>query len=329
MIHRAIRHVVTGLLVFGSLIWSGRVSAAGPLDLPAPWPAGDVTVTLPFSPGSETDVFFALFRDAFVVSSGRTLTSRHVAGRAGANAWAKMVDDAPDGSVLTIVVLPDVYLRSLQPDSGVSLDNMTVCHIFAYTPCALWVLESGAFTSLGDLTDAARDKQGSLTIAGPGRYSTAQLANRALDRLTGTRTAYIPYVGSVEAAKAVASGKADAFWGTSMPVSIPGAPFKAVGAAAKNRVSAIGNAPTFAEQHIPLTEGVYYGIAVPLETQEITRQEIAAFFAAHAKSGTFLAKGAELGFVPQNITGESIPVFLKEIQAAAQQQAQAYNLNEQ
>jgi len=298
----------------------GIAGAAAPDDYPPPWPSADVTFTVPYSPGSEAETLFALIRQGFERNTGKKLVARNVPGRAGADAWARLVDDAPDGSVLTAVAIPDIFLRALQPDSGVSPDAMAVCHVIAYMPCVLWTAGPGALGSLDAFTEAAHEGIGTLLVSGPGSFSIGQVAARTIDRELGVRTSYIPYSDTVTAARAALTGKTRAFWGYSVPVTVEGAhasAFKPLAVAARERLASLPDVPTFRELGIDFTRGLFLGVAVPLDTPDITREEIDEFFVEFAASPEFRTSAVEAGFVPQAMDTASLPVFFTEMRTNA------------
>jgi len=306
-----------------------RVDAAQP-DYPALWPAGDVTFTIPFNPGSETDQLFSLIKEAFIGKTGKEMTARYVPGKAGTHAWARMVDDAPDGSVLTAIVLPDAHLRTIQHDSGVDFDAIAICHVIASMPATLWTRVPETIASVDEITNAAAN--GNFTIAGSGSYSVSQLSARALDRQLGIRTLYIPYTGTVTAAGAMLDKQAELFWGYSVRVTLskPGrTSFRPLAIAAATRLPALPDTPTFKELGLVVEEGVYIGIAVPADTPEITREEISEYFTVLAGDPVFQAKLVALGFVPQNIGLRDMPAFFTEMKSAVDGKAQDFSLHEQ
>ncbi|MCC8195038.1 MAG: hypothetical protein LIP28_10370 [Deltaproteobacteria bacterium] len=324
-----------GAMLLGVFVCLALLPAAADAaqdDYPPPWPASDVTFTVPFSQGSETDMLFSPIKEAFAAKTGKNMTARYVSGRAGADAWARIIDDAPDGSVLTAVLLPDAYLRTLQPDSGVRLRSMGICAIIAYMPSVLWTDTPGAFGSLGDVTDTAAAMNGNFLVAGSGSYSASQLAARALDRETGVRTFYVPYTGTVTAARAVLNQQASVFWGFSVRVRVPGfegAAFRPLAVASPNRLPALAETPTFTELGLAITEGVYIAIAVPADTPAITREEISEYFSALAKDPAYRAKATALGFAPVDIGMDAVPAFLAELKDAAAAKARDFSLSEQ
>ncbi len=307
-------------------------SAAAPEAYPPPWPSANVTFTVPFSRGSEVDTLFSLLQEAFARETGKSLDVRYVSGRAGADAWARIIDDAPDGSVVTAVVLPDVFLRSIQRDSGVAVNSMAVCCVIASMPCVLWIAEPNGIQSVAELAAAAAGMDGRFLVAGPGSYSAGQIASRALARETGVRVTYIPYTGTVAAAKAVLNREAAAFWGYSVPVIVPGfgsAKFRALAVASEKRLPSMPEVPTFRELGYNVVESVSLGIAVPAETPEMTREEIAEFFIGCSRSGDFRKKAAALGFAPCDIDFAAVPEFLKESRAEALRKAEDFALKDQ
>lgn len=321
----AFRRVAFFLAATAFLAVPGIAGAAAPDEYPPPWPSADVTFTVPYSPGSEMEALFSLVRRGFEPHSGRKLVARNVTGRAGADAWARIVDDAPDGSVLTAVAIPDVFLRALQPDSGVSPDSLAVCHVIAYMPCVLWTAGQGAIDSLDAFAEIAVEGSGGLLVSGAGSFSIGQVAARTMDRELGVRTTYIPYSDTVTAAKAALDGKTHAFWGYSVPVIVEGAPadaFKPLAVASGERMPSLPDVPTFRELGIDFTLGMYIGVAVPLDTPKITCEEIDEFFVEFAASPGFQAGAVKAGFVPQTLDTASLPVFFTEMRASALKMAE-------
>lgn len=299
---------------------------------PPPWPDSDVLMTVPFNRGSEADVLFSLLKPPFEAATGKKMTVSHVPGRAGADGWARMVDDAPTGATVTIVVLPDAFMRSLQPDSGVSLNAMAVSNVIASMPCVLWVVETSPLASLNALVDAAKDMNGAFILAGPGRYSAGQVASRAFNREAGIRTTFVPYVDSVSAAKAALDKKVQAFWGYSAHVAVteyPEAKFRALAVAGVERLPSLPDVPTFRELGINLVQGVNMALAVPVATPKITLEEISEYFSGVAKDRAFRMQASGLGFIPLDVGLEEMPLFLTEIKTTAKRQVDAFELHSQ
>lgn len=302
---------------------------AAPGDPPPPWPASNITLVMPFSRGSETDTLLSLFRAPLAAHTGKTVTERFVSGQAGADAWARMQDDPANGSVLTAVLVPHIMLRTLQPDSGVAPTKMAICHIMAYSPCAIWSTNPGGFDSVSPFINAARAMAGTFPVAGPGRYSAAQIAARALDRQAGVKTLYIPYAGSVEAAKAVLNQQASLFWAHSVALPDLGKAVKPLAVAAEKRLPSLPEVPTLRELGFDLLGGVYYGIAVPLATPDSILQEISAFFSSVAGTASFREKATSLGFIPLNISLADIPALLAREEAILREAIEDYDMKNQ
>ncbi|CAK7001833.1 MAG: hypothetical protein DELT_00061 [Desulfovibrio sp.] len=301
----------------------------------AAWPATDVAVTLPAAEGSESDAYFALFKDSLTSKTGKAVTPRRIPGQAGGDAWAKMADDPPDGSVVTNILLPNLFLRTYLQDSGVYPDNMAVCHVGAYSPCVLWVPSASAFDSVAALTEAARNTSGNFFMGGAGRYSVAQVAARAFDRQSGIRTTYVPYADGIAAAKAALNRDVTAFWGysvppvSSAPSALTGASFKALAVAAENRLPAMPDVPTFRELGIDLVEGVYLGIAVPKDTSEAYRETISEAFSAIARESAYISGALAVGLMPLDIRGQELETLYGKMREKAAADVEEYSLTEQ
>lgn len=319
-------HALASLAVAFALCTAPAPANAASWEIIPTWPAADVNLTVPFSQGSEADILFSLFSSAFMAETGKRLNLVHVPGQAGAVAWARMVDDSNDGTTLTAVLLPHVFLRAMLPDSGIKMENMVICHITAYTPCVLWTASFGSISSVDNFADTAATMNGRFLVAGPGRYSAGQIAARVLDRAAGVRSTYIPYTGSIDAGKAVLNRQAGVFWAHSVALTALGSSVKPLAIAAQTRLRSMPEVPTFHELGYDVEEGMYYGIAVPADTPEESRQRIADFFSRAARSPAFRAQAEKLGFIPQDVPLGSMPDFAATLREALAKRIEDYDL---
>lgn len=294
--------------------------------LAASWPQGPVTLVIPFSPGGESDAFYALVRPRFQAATRQELVPQYQPGRGGADAWALMDTNLKDGYTLTGVNLPHLFLRSWQPDSGVDAKGMTVFALLSYTPCALWVADKSPFKSIEDFVDAARKAPDRVIVAGPATYSAAQLAAKSLDRLAGVRTTYIPYVGTVEASKATLDGFAQAFWSHSVPWPESAGRFRALAVAAPERAASLPRVPTFVERGYDLTQGTYRGLAVPKGTPPALLEALHNTFARIIKTPDMQKQALERGYSIFDLPLESVPAFMNTLAEKYREQAESFGL---
>lgn len=309
------------LLAAAVILLAGNARAAS-------WPPAEVTLTVPGSAGSESAAYFSLYKEALAARIGKAPAMRFIPGQAGAEAWAMLADDPPDGSVLTNVLLPNLFLRALQPDSGVYPEGMAVCHIGGYSPCVLWVVSGSPLESIAAFAETARAAPDSLLVGGPGLFSAGQVASLALNRLTGTRAFYVPYAGSAEAAQAAAAKKVAAFWGYAVPPQSPRTAFRALGVAAESRVRSLPGVPTFRELGVELIGGAYFGVAVPGDVPEEFRRNIAEMFSAVAKEPGYISRAVAAGFVPLNLSGREAEDICESQRKAAARDVEEYSLTE-
>lgn len=307
------------------------LAASGPAvadsgESPPRWPASGVRLTIPSPQQGEADILFSLFKSAFAAEFRRTLIFSYLPDQAGAAAWARIQDDPAEGSVLTAVLIPNFMLRARQPDSGVSTGSVALCHVTAYTPSALWAANTSPVSSVRAFVDAARSMGGNFLVAGPGRYSAGQIADRILNREAGVLTTYIPYASSIDAGRAVMNREAALFWAHSVMLPSLGGAVAPIAVASENREPSMPDVPTFRELNYDVTIGVYYGIAVPAETPEETRQSISDFFSRRARTPEFRDRAEQLGFTPLDIPLEAVPAFLKERELALEKQIGEYDL---
>lgn len=323
---RAVLFLALAVAAFAFFRIPSALAASGPDDAPPKWPSSGVRLTIPAPQQSEADALFSLFKSAFAAEFRRTLIFSYLPDQAGADAWARMQDDPADGSVLTAVLIPNFMLRARQPDSGINVGSMTVCHVAAYTPCALWAANTSPVSSVRAFVDAAKSMGGNFLVAGPGRYSAGQIADRILNRAAGVFTTYIPYTSSIDAGRAVLARQAALFWAHSVMLPSLGGGVAPIAVASENRVSSMPGVPTFRELNHDVVQGVYYGIAVPADTPMETRQNISEFFSRHAGTPEFRARAEQLGFTPLNVPLEAVPAFLEERERDLERKIEEYDL---
>jgi len=291
------------------------------------WPLQPVTMVLPSAAGNEDERLYAAFAAAFAERTGREMLLRPVPGRSGADAWAAI--DAPgadDGHTLTAISFPNLTLRGRQTDSGVHRNVMVICAVTSHIPAALWAPVASPFTGLSGFIAQARKDAGKLLVAGNGSFTAGHFAWAALDRQAGITTIYLPHMLALEAAKAVDSNAAKAFWADAAALPRLQGKFRPLAVAAEKRSPAFPDTPTFKELGYNIIAGTFRGLALPKAAGDDNRESVAQVFSEIRQHPALRKAAAQLGFTLMHLHGAEMTGFLEQLETQAIAEAEEFGL---
>ena len=297
-------HITAVLLLFSLLFSSVSLAAST-----AGYPRKEVSLALPTSPGSQTDIFFTIAQPFLRKYSREPVVLRHVPGRGGGYAWSSLLQKPGDGYTLAALSLPSFLLLGHTKNRLYEPNEVVPVAIFSYIPSTLWVDNASPFKTVADLVQYARQPGKTLTIAGIGSYTEHHMAAMKFDRAAGVKSIYMPFLGSVQAIEAVRNNLATACWGNALQEdTMPG--MRPIAVAAPERSIALPETPTFREQKIELINGQYLGVCMPGGAPEDARQMVSDFFLRVTSDEEFLHLITSKGFSPMAVPYQDMPAFM-------------------
>jgi tripartite-type tricarboxylate transporter receptor subunit TctC len=199
------RHLAIALALLATLPAASPALAQGGPN----WPEKPVRLVLPYPPGGNVDAaarivseqLQAVFKQPFVVDN-RPGAGGMIAGEFVAKA-------APDGYTIfmgangPILYSPLIFKRNaydwkkdFAPVSSVS-----------FTPLVLQVHPATPYKAIGELLDAAKAKDNTLTMASPGAGTTNHLVSEYLQTLSGAKWTTVHYKGNAPATTDLLGGQ--------------------------------------------------------------------------------------------------------------------------
>ncbi len=232
-----------------------------------PYPTHVVKIVLPVLPGSTTDILARLVAQRLTQKWGKPVIVENMPGAA-----------MNIGSEYVARATPDGYTLLLTPPSPLAI-NQLLYHNLKYDPAGfvpivmltkipnvLDVRPNFPANNVQGLIAYAKANPGKLTFASQGIGSTAHLSGSELEVLAGIKMVHVPYHGAQPALNDVMAGNVDMFFDT-LATSIPlyrAGKVKLLGVASPERVSAIPDVPTIAEQGVPGFRSItWFAIAGP------------------------------------------------------------------
>jgi tripartite-type tricarboxylate transporter receptor subunit TctC len=178
-----------------------------PAGAAAGYPAGPITLVVPWPPGGSNDLMARLVADALGEGLGaRVLVDNRpgASGTVGATAVARAEPDGRTllwGSLATQVLAPARSRVPYDPEA-----DFAPVGLVASVPMVLLANPAFPARSVAELLDLLRAEPGRHGYATAGEGTPAHLAGELLARVAGVELVHVPYQGSGPALAAVAGG---------------------------------------------------------------------------------------------------------------------------
>lgn len=295
----------------------------------ARYPTESVKYVIPFDPGGESDVTARLQQKPLEDALGESVVVSNRPGGGGAVGWGELANSTePDGYTVMGANLPHIALQPLaRDDAGYETEDINWAYIFESTPGALIVAEDSPYESLEDFVEAAEENPGELTVGGSGEFSANHMGTLAIEDAAGVDLTYVPFTGTGAATPALLGGQVDALMSyTTAALDLEPKGARVLALAAEERSDLLPDAPTFAEQGYDIVQGAWRGVAVPPDTPDAIRKQVAAAFEEVNKDPQVKQKMQDLGFEIVNMGPQESQEFTQQRKAEARKLLEEFDL---
>jgi tripartite-type tricarboxylate transporter receptor subunit TctC len=268
-------------------------------DASASYPNRTVTMVVPFSAGSMTDI---LARSVAEKLAERWKQNVVVENRPGIAGTAGVAKGAADGYTLMLTSNGHAVLGAVNPNLTFEpVKDFAGVSQVASTPLILVVPPDGPIRTVKDLIDAAKAKPGALNYSSAGLGSTTGIAAALFKDVTKTDIVHVPHRGLPESQTSVIRGDvamAFTFFNVGGDL-IQGGKMRAIAVTGPKRLSQLPDVPTFAEAGLPeFNYDAWFAIMVPAATpkpiiSKVNRDIVEAVKAPDMKA-RFDPQGADL-----------------------------------
>lgn len=294
------------VLVAAAAAWSMSGPAA------ADYPERSVQYLIPFAAGGESDVVARFQQQAFAQKFRQEMVVINRPGGGGALVWQQLNTLPGDGYTIAGINLPHIVLQPIEGSVSYKTDDLVSVYWFHYTPDALIVPATSPYRTFQDFVAAAKEKPGSLSIAGSALYSANHVAHERLNRDFKVKTEYVPFKGTGDLVASVLGGHvAGAMSYTTLAIQQKGK-MRMLAVATKERHPQFPDVPTFRELGVDWVDGAYRGVAVPKSTPEAVRRQVSGMMEALNKDPDMRKKMVDGGFEVIDVPFDQVPAFMKE-----------------
>lgn len=218
------------------------------------YPAKAVTLVNGFPPGGPTDITLRQIATKLADRLGQPVVIDNRAGAAGTIAGAAVARAAPDGYTLLFGVAANlaVALATLKSPPYDPATAFTPIIEVARGPYVWMVKPAVPAKNLREFIAWVKANPGKVNYGSPGQGSVHHLAGELFKRAAGIDMIHVPYKGGTTAYTALLGGEIDAMF-DSMPSPLPhiaAGKIRALGVTGSQRLPALPDLPTFAEQGV-------------------------------------------------------------------------------
>ncbi|CAN5322792.1 tripartite tricarboxylate transporter substrate binding protein [soil metagenome] len=218
------------------------------------YPARNVTLTVPFTPGQSGDILARLLAEALTKHWGKSVIVDNRPGAGGALGSQTVMRAAPDGYTLLLsssgpIAIAPHLIKNIGYDSQ---RDFTPIMNAAGVAQVLAVSGASPYKNAQDLIAAAKKAPGKLNYGSGGSGSTQHLTMELFKQRTGIELTHIPYKGSAPAYTDMLGGQIDALF-DSLPGVLPfikGGQVRVLAVSTAKRDPTLPDVPTLQESGV-------------------------------------------------------------------------------
>jgi tripartite-type tricarboxylate transporter receptor subunit TctC len=299
-----------------SALMLGAALAAGAMNASAQtFPVKPVHITVPFTPGSATDISARAMQQKLSEFWGQPVIIENRPGAGGTIGSGQVARAAPDGYTLLVqasgyAAAPAIYAK-LPYDPAKDFADVTAV---AGQATVLVVAPSSGFKTLGELLAAARAKPGTINFASAGSGSGTHLNGEKFKGMAGIDVVHIPYKGTPEALTDTIAGRVTYYF-SPIAAALPhirDGKLVALAVSTAKRTSLLPDAPTVAEAGVPnFNFNLWTGLFAPAGTPPQVVEKIASDIQRAWADPEVKARLAKIGLEPMPMTPAEFKAFVK------------------
>ena len=296
------------VLVVAAFLWIGAAFAQT-------YPVKPITIIVPFTPGSATDVAARLVGEKLSAAWGQPVIVDNRAGAGGTIGIAQTARAEPDGYTLAVVstghVVNPVLYKDLPYDT---LKDLAGVAPLASLPSVLVVSASLGVKNVKDLVALAKAKPGELNYGTAGVGSAAHINSEKFNHVAGIKALHIPLKGTPPILAETMAGRVHFAWVPSLGSMglLKEGKLVALAVSTPRRIAALPEVPTIAEAGYPGGEfNFWVGMLAPGKTSRDLLAKINAEVNKALKSPDVIDRLAKLGAEPMSMTPAQFDAFIR------------------
>ena len=295
-------------------LWAVLLALASAVACAQDYPARPVTVIVPFSTGSASDVIARILLERMSASGAQRFVIDNRPAAGGAVGTAAAAKAAPDGyTVLMGASGPLVVAKVLQP--GLAYDaerDFDPISLYGRLPNVIVVSSKLPIRSLDELVAHLKRKPG-VGYGSVGNGSSQHLAGVYFEQIAGVRMTHVPYRITAQLVTDLVGGEVPLGFQLVPNVigQIKAGQIRPIAVASNKRLSALPNVPTAAELGVKGYEcAAWFAFLAPRGTPRPIIDKLHASVVAAMSDPAIRARFVEFGAEPMATTPEELGRFI-------------------
>lgn len=284
------------------------------------YPAKPVTVIVPYTEGSATDIIARIVSKKLSEMWGQPVTVENKPGAGGTVGAGAVAKAPPDGYTLLIHAGTHAESFAFYDKLPFTLKDFADIAPLASQPMVLFVSPASGFKSVSELIAAAKAKPGQLKFGSPGIGTTAHLAAEKFKGMAGIDVVHIPFKGGPDTIAAMKDGSITYAF---LPIAVTMKGVRegtlgGLGVTSAKRALELPDVPTIAESGFAGYEAtVWWGIWAPAGIPTGVKGKLAKDVAGALASPDMIEQFKKSAFEPMSMTPEKFASFVQSEQEAA------------
>ncbi|KRR20400.1 hypothetical protein CQ14_27065 [Bradyrhizobium lablabi] len=284
------------------------------------WPSRLIKATIPFGPGSATDVVPRLVFERLSAELGQPIVVENRAGAGGTLGTGLVAKAEPDGySILAhssaLAIAPAIF-PNLTFDATKDLSSVLM---IGSSASVMIVPNERPWKSIQDFIAEAKAKPGSISFGSVGVGSAVHIAAEKFRLAAGIEATHVPYRGGPEVIADIMGGRIDLYFcplATALPLIRQGQ-VKALLVSTPRRAADLPDVPTAGEVGLKAAESVsWFGVFVPSKTPRDIVERFHAVGVKVLSDPSVQASLTKLGVEPMPMKPAEIDELVKRETAA-------------
>jgi tripartite-type tricarboxylate transporter receptor subunit TctC len=277
------------------------------------WPTKPITVVVPFTPGSATDVLARLFGERLSERLGQPVVVENRTGAGGTIGTGAVARANPDGYTLVVVSAGHVVNPVLYPSLSYELKDLAAVAPLGTLPSVLLAAPGLGVKSVKELVDKARSTPAGLRFASAGVGSAAHVNAQKFVSGLNLNALHVPYRGTPPMLVDIAGNSVDFVFAPliSSVAMIQDNRVVPLAVSTPKRAEAFPNIPTAAEAGYPQGQfNFWIGMLAPAKTPRPVIERLNREITAMMDAPEVIARLQSLGALPYKLGPQEFDRFI-------------------
>ena len=277
------------------------------------WPAKQVKVVVPFTPGSATDIVGRAVFDQIGRDTGQSVIVENRGGGGTTIGSAAVAKADPDGYTLLVNSTSHVVVASTFPKLPYNVaDDFTALSGLAAQPFV--VTTRTKYTSLADFIAFGKANPGAINYGSAGIGTSGMLFAEQFGIATGIKMTHVPFRGTPEAMTEIVADRLDMFPGpvVSIVELVADKKVAALAVTTPTRAKALPNVPTLQEAGVKGSDYIFWaGAFAPVKTPSAVSERIHAAILKALANPDVIKRIDNLGAEPMPMRMDAFDTFVR------------------